>query len=110
MATVSTSSLWQRPRTPLGHWSVRLAVLFVGLFIINSAVFMPLGQNPANEAWMHRYLPYYSIFMILCGLASGIVGLAAVMREHERSWPVWLTILPFAFILFLLLGEFLIPH
>jgi len=104
------SSFGKRPTTPLGWWSLRLAALFVVLFIISSVVFMPLGQNPANEAWMHRYLPYYSIFTILCGLASGVVGLSAVIRQHERSWLVWLAILPGLFVLFLLLGELLVPH
>lgn len=102
--------LWHRPSTDLGRWSVRLAGLFIILFAINSAVLMPLGQNPANEEWTHRYLPFYGIFMLLCGLAAGVIGLIAIVRRHERSWMVWLTVLPAAFVLFLLLGEFLIPH
>lgn len=42
--------------------------------------------------------------MMLCGLAAGVVGLVAVIRQRELSWLVWLT----AF--FMLLGEFLLPH
>jgi len=34
----------------------------------------------------------------------------AVIRRHERSWLVWLTMLPGLFVLFLVLGEFLVPH
>ena len=52
----------------------------------------------------------YGIFMMLCGLAPGVIGLIAVFRRHERSWMVWLTILPGAFVVFFLLGEFLVPH
>jgi hypothetical protein len=33
-----------------------------------------------------------------------------MIRQHERSWLVWLTILPGLFVLFLVLGEFLVPH
>ena len=105
----TNAAVW-RPSTRWGWWAVRLAALFVLLFVINSAVFMPLGQNPANERWMHMYLPYYGIAMILCGLTAGVIGLFAVIRKHEHSWLVWLTILPGAFVLFLVLGEFLVQH
>jgi len=47
---------------------------------------------------------------MLCGLAAGIVGLIAVIRRHERSWLVWLTILPGLLVLLFVLGEFLVPH
>lgn len=110
MKALSNTVQWQRPHTRLGWWSLRLAALFVVLFVINSAVFMPLSQYPANEWWMHTYLPFYGIFMLLCGLAAGVSALLAVTRAHERSWLVWLTLLPAAFVLFLLLGEFLAPH
>ena len=45
--------------------------------------------------------------MLLCGLAAGIVGLIAITREHERAWLVWLTILPLAWTVFMLVGELL---
>jgi hypothetical protein len=110
MTTPPRSSVWRRPGTKLGTWAVRLAGIFLGLFLINSLVFIPISQNPSNEGWMHTYLPFYGIFMLLCGLAAGIVGFMAVIRDRERSWLVWLTILPLVFVLFLLLGELLVPH
>jgi hypothetical protein len=62
-------------------------------------------------AFPTRLLIFYGIFMILCGLSAGILGLVAVIRSRERSWLVWLSILPLLFVLFLLLGEFLgSPH
>lgn len=106
MTDLTSSSLWRRPGTRLGWWAVRLAAAFVVLFIINSAVFMSLQEG----WWTQSLLPFYGIFMILCGLAAGVIGLIAVIRKHERSWLVWLTILPGAFVLFLLLGELLVPH
>ena len=48
--------------------------------------------------------------MLLCGLSSGVVGLIAVLRRHERSALVWFTVLPGLFVLFLLIGEVLVPH
>ena len=80
------------------------------MFMINSTVFMPAYQDAANAWWRQTLLSFYGIFMMLCGLAAGVVGLIAVTRKHERSWLVWLTILPGAFMLFLILGEFLVPH
>jgi hypothetical protein len=38
-----------------------------------------------------------------------IIGPVVIIRQGERSLLVWLTILPGAFVLFLLLGEFLRP-
>ena len=107
MTTRMGSSFLKRPGTRLGWWGVGLMIAFVMMSIINSAVFMRLS---GNAPWQHTVLPFYGFFMILCGLAAGVVGLIAVIRMHERSWLVWLTILPGAFVLFLLLGEFLVPH
>jgi hypothetical protein len=96
-----------RPGTRLGWWSVGLGGIFVVLWIINSFVFMP---STVLIPWRQVLLPFYGIFMLACGLAAGIVGLIAVIRSRERSWLVWLTLLPGSLVLFLLLGEFLVPH
>lgn len=97
----------EKPHTNLGRWATWLAVAFVVLFLVNSFVFMP---SSSDAAWRHVILPFYGIFMLLCGLASGIVGLVAVTRQHERSWMVLLTLLPGLWVLFMLIGEFLFPH
>lgn len=95
------------PHTKLGRWSVGLAAAFVIMFLVNSFVFMP---SSSDAPWRHLILPFYGISMLLCGLAAGMIGLIAVIRQHERSWIVWLTFLPGLFVLFFLLGEFLVPH
>ena len=94
------------PATRLGRWAVGLGATFVVLFLINSFVFMP---STSDAPWRHIVLPFYGLFMAACGLASGVAGLIAVIRKHERSWMVWLTLLPGALMLFLILGEFLGP-
>ncbi len=69
------------------------------------------GDDARPEGWWTQtVLPFYGLLMVVCGLASGITGLVAVLRQHERSWMVWLTLLPGAFMIFLLLGELLVPH
>ena len=100
--------LFSRPSTRLGWWAVGLAATFVILMIINSTVFFNL---PEQVGWRRTLLPFYGIFMLLCGLAAGVVGLMAIIRRHERSWLVWLLpLLVGLFVIFLLLGEFLVPH
>jgi hypothetical protein len=103
----SSSPFLKRPSTRLGWWAVGLAVAFIVMSIVNSAVFMRLSED---VPWRQTILPFYGIFMMLCGLAAGVVGLIAVIQKHERSWLVWLTILAGAFVLLFFLGEFLVPH
>ena len=79
----------------------------MGMYVISAAVLWRLNTN---TPWQMAVLPFYGILMLLCGLASGIVGLIALIQTRECSWMVWLTILPGAMMLFLLLGEFLVPH
>ncbi|HEU0296902.1 MAG TPA: hypothetical protein VFR47_29460 [Anaerolineales bacterium] len=106
MKTASNHFL-ETPHSKLGWWSVRLGVGFVVLFLINSFVFIP---SSSDAPWRHVILPFYGIFMLLCGLGAGVVGLIAVLRQHERSWLIWLMIVPGLFVLFLLVGELLFPH
>ena len=91
------------PSTRLGWWSVGLAATFVALFIINVAVI----TSTLETLWRQTLLPFYVIFMLSCGLAAGIVGLIAVIRQRERSWLVWLAILTGLFVIVIVLGEFL---
>ena len=101
--------MWRKvlslPKTRLGWWAVGLSATFVVVFIINQALFMSGAVR-----WEGMILPLlYAIAPLGCGLAGGVVGLIAVIRQHERSWLVWLTMLPLLFVLFLVIGEFLIP-
>ncbi len=107
MKTIAPHRFSEVPFTKLGWWSFGLLATFVILFLINSAIFMAPTFNPS---WGPTLLPFYGIFMLLCGLSSGITGVIAIVRQHERSWLVWLTLLPGLLVLFLLLGEFLFPH
>ena len=107
MSVQASSAFGQPPGTKLGWWAVGLAAAFIVMFFINSGVLM---QISAPE-WMNQtLLPAYGILMLLCGLASGAVAVIALIRKLERSWLVWLALLPGAMMLSLLLGEFLVPH
>ena len=95
------------PSSRLGRWSAALLAIFVLLFMINSFVFMP---SKDDAPWRHSLGPFYAIGMLLCGLVAGVLALIALVRRHERSWLVWLALLPGVLVLFLVLGEFLVPH
>jgi hypothetical protein len=94
--------IFKRPSTRQGWWAVVMAVLFVILYLINAQVFVPATEvNPWNEV----VLPMIGMWMLLCGLAAGIAGLVAVLRQGERSWLVWLAMLAALMALFLALGD-----
>jgi len=99
--------LFAAPSTRLGRWSIALGALFLVMFTINSTVFMPLQLD---AAWKHVLAILYGIGMLLCGLAAGVIGLIAIVRRGERSWLVWLCVLPGLLVVFLLVGELLVPH
>ncbi len=106
-STIQSRRFLSPPRTRIGKWSVALAAIFVVLFVLNSVLFVSgFVRMPLQET----IGPFYALLMVGCGLAAGIVGLIAVVRRGERSWAVWLAILPGLFMLTLLLGEFLVPH
>lgn len=111
MTSTGPSSFRSLPHTRLGRWAVSLAATFVILFIVNLAVFMPLFQYDTQEvAWRQVLLPIYGIVTMLSGLAAGVVGVIAIVRQRERSWLIWLILLPSAFAFFFVIGEFLFPH
>ena len=103
----SSSGFLKRPTTRPGWWAVGLAITFVVMNIVNSAVFMRL---PEDVSWRRTVLPFYGIFMILCGLAPLVLALIAIIRNHERSWLVWFTLVPGVSTFLFILGEFLVPH
>ena len=88
----TSSYFFGLPHTKLGWWSVGLAAASIVLIL----------------AW--SILPGGAMLGFLCGLVGGILALIAVIREQERSWLVFLSILPLFWVLIFILGEFLVPH
>jgi hypothetical protein len=107
MTTYSGSSFRQLPATSPGWWAVGLAAVYLVMLLINSAVLMRISED---MPWRTTVLPFYGIFMILSGLAAGVIGLIALLRNHERSWLVWMAIVPGLSAFVFILGEFLMPH
>ena len=104
--------LFSLPTTKLGRWSMWLAVAFIVMFAINSVFIGALGTstNEAVNAFSRTVMPFYGIAMLMVGVSAGAVGLISIIKDHERSWVAWATLLPLALVLFLLIGEFTTPH
>jgi hypothetical protein len=83
-------------------------VAFAAMFIINVFVFMALPSF-GDGTWRQNVLPFYGVAMLLCGLVSGALGLVSITYQHDCSWLVWLTILPMAWVIFMLVGELIVP-
>jgi hypothetical protein len=100
------------PATPLGTWSVWLAVAFVVMFAVNMVFVGVMGTStdPARNTFSSTYLPFYGISMFAVGFVAGIVGLVAIIRQKERSLITLLTLVPTLFVTMFLIGEFLVPH
>lgn len=82
----------ETPRTKPGRWAVGLAIASIPLMLLWSV------------------LPGGALLSFLCGLAGGILALTTIIRRKERSWLLFLAILPLLNVLFFLFGEFLFPH
>jgi len=88
----SSGKFWARPATRLGWWAVGLAVASFVLGFL----------------WL--FLPGGAILSFLCGLAGGVIALIVIIRQQERSWLVFLSILPMINVFIFIVGEFLFPH
>ena len=105
----SKQSIMSLPSSRLGWWAVGLGVLFSVLWTINTFLLVQTGSGD-QPLWMQLMLPFYGIIMLFSGLGAGILALVALFRRGERSWLVYITLLPFLLVIFLLAGEFLVPH
>jgi succinate dehydrogenase hydrophobic anchor subunit len=112
MRSAPENRLFSLPTTKLGRWSMWLAVAFIVMFAINSVFVGVLGTstNETVNAFSRTFMPFYGIGMLMVGTSAGVVGLISIIKDHERSWVAWATLLPLAFVLFLLVGEFTTPH
>ena len=91
MKTTSIRFL-QRPQTRLGWWAVGFAA--AGILLVFAWRILPGG------AWLG----------FLCELVGGILASIAIIRDHERSWLVFLSILPMLNVFIFIIAEFLFPH
>lgn len=90
----ATNRFLGTPRTKYGWWSVGLTLLFTVLFV-----------SALNE-----WIRFSGMLTILLGIAGGILTLIALIGKHERSWLVWLMLLPGLFAIAISLASLFSPH
>ena len=88
------SHFLESPHTKLGWWAVGLTLLFVALLL-----------SVTNDI-----LPFSGFLTMLFGLVAAFVTLGAFIWKHERSWLIWLMLIPGLFAILFTLGELLYPH
>lgn len=101
------SRFWQRPQTKLGWWAVGLALVYLAFYLATMAIIAIRSRLPENN---QIGMISFGFSMLLFALAAGITALIAILKKQERSWLVWLSLLPGIFSLFLFIGEFTFPH
>jgi hypothetical protein len=75
------------PTRALGQWAVGLAVAFFPLVFAAALV------------------PRAAALGLVCGVAAGVVGLVAIIRDHERALTVFAALVPLAIAVAFLLAE-----
>lgn len=82
------------PQTRLGWWAIGWSALFTVLFISS----------------LTGFLVFSGMLTIILGIASAILALIAIIWKHERSWLIWLMLLPGLFAIGLSIAEMLFPY
>jgi hypothetical protein len=84
----------QMPNTQMGWSAVGLALVFVAMFLLTT----------------NDLIHFSGIFTLAIGVLAGVLTLLALTWRRERSWLLWLMLLPGLFAILFSLGEVLFPH
>lgn len=98
------------PATRSGKWSMWLAAVFAIGFVLNMFLVGAFGRTGAPEWLRTVILPVWGITLMASGVFAGLVGLFAILKAKERSFAVWLALVPGAFAILFVVGEFAFPH
>ena len=71
-----------------------ISLLFIVLFLLVS----------------NDLLHFSGILTITLGVTAGLFDLSALIWKRERSWLIWLMLMPGLFAILFALGEVLFPH
>lgn len=92
------------PKTNLGKWSFGLIVAFVVLLIVTQFVVAATGGG--GETFSDNIpLALTMLTVWAAGIAAFVTGLLAIIRQRERSWPVYIATFIVLLMLVFALGE-----
>ncbi|MEX1124487.1 MAG: hypothetical protein WEE53_02360 [Acidimicrobiia bacterium] len=96
------------PTKPFGRWSVGFAVAFgVGLIAEWLAVLSGQDRSEFGTFFDNWWLAGPALFAVLGGFSALVSGVVAMIREHDRSIGVILSILVGLLVALVITGEFL---
>jgi len=97
------------PKTTLGKWSVGLIFALFLLFWMFQLL-VASGQR-GGETFFDN--PYLSVTILLIGTVSKsafFTGIISIIKDKERSLPVFLSSISGILVMFFVVGEFLFPQ
>ena len=97
------------PRTILGRWSLGLMMAFF-VFMAVFAVAAVRGADGGDTFFSNLALSLPVLLAAICGAASFVIGLIAMIRSKERAILVMLATVVGCNVLLFALGEILFPH
>lgn len=86
------SKFFQRPATKTGWWAGILALAGILMLAVNNLGLIPLGQTPTRLSSI--LIQAYNLGMFACLIGAVVLGMIALLGRGERSWMVWLFIVP----------------
>ncbi len=97
------------PKTLLGKWSIWLIIAFI-VFFITFQLLVASGQRGGATFFSNLALSVPMLIAGISGISAFFTGIIGIVKSKERSVLVSLATIIGFFILFLILGEFRVPH
>ena len=97
------------PKTRLGKWSIWLIIAFIVLFIIFQLL-VASGQRGGATFFSNIALSVPMLIAGVSGISAFFTGIIGIIKSKERSVLVFIATIIGFFILFFVVGEFLVPH
>ncbi len=90
------SNFFQFPATKTGWWAGGLAIVAILMLVLNN-----LGLNPFSQVTKFDpsfLVTAYDLTMFSCLIVSIVLGVIGLTKKKERSWMVWLFLIPLMFL------------
>ena len=101
--------LYSIPKTRLGNWSIWLIIAFI-VFFITFQLLVASGQRGGATFFSNLALSIPMLIAGISGISAFFTGIIGIIKSKERSVLVFIATIIGFFILFFVLGEFLVPH
>lgn len=96
------------PRSRLGRLACWFGAVFVAWWVLNLGIVQLVQRIDAQD--YRTVLIAFSWLGLSTGFVASILATIALVRHKDRTVLVWLCLIPGAFLVVFLLGEFLLPH